>query len=135
MPLSPKTIIPNNDMKKLKQQKINFLSSRTAFPVTEHLLNSADLSQSVHAVMSTANYGILHPYDSQQLKQSCDPKPSLPPSNINSQAPRSERMQRPTFLETEVVKYDIGLYINKVDTISDDKCLAPTTAFCISNDQ
>ena len=40
VPLSPKTILPNNDMKKLKQQKINFLSSRTEFPATEHLLNS-----------------------------------------------------------------------------------------------
>ena len=29
-------------------------------------------------------------------------------------------MQGPIFLETEVDKYDIGLYINKVDTMSDD---------------
>ena len=116
VPLSPKTIISNNDMK-----MFNFLSSHTAFPVTEHLLNSEDLSQSVHAVMSTANYDILQPSDSQQLKQSYHPKPSLPPSNIDSKAPRSERVQGPKFLETEVDKYDIGLYINKIDTMSNDE--------------
>ena len=70
--------------------------------------------------MSTANYDILQHSDLQQLKQYHHPKPSLPPSNIDSKAPRSERIQGPNFLETEVDKYDIGLYINKVDTMSDD---------------
>ena len=56
----------------------------------------------------------------QQLKQYYHPKPSLPPSNIDSKAPRSGRMQGPKCLETEVDKYEIGRHINKVDIMSDD---------------